>query len=171
MSLFEHARHPWLTERVKRGPVKVVDQHATQTTVQRFNTRVALWTTRVVGTMWCAYVFAIIDCLALPQAIKGGLFGMVQWLASFFLQLVLLSIIMVGQNVQADAADQRSEATYKDTEALLNSLDQVAQHLTVQDSHVDDRLDILTDQLSALVLRFVAVENSNHHPGGDETST
>jgi hypothetical protein len=104
--------------------------------------------------MWCAYAFAALDCLALPQAIKGGMFGIVQWLASFFLQLVLLSIIMVGQNVQSAAADKRAEATYKDTEALLDSLTQLAQHLAAQDDHVDQRLDALTDQLTALALRF-----------------
>lgn len=75
--------------------------------------------------MWAAYSFALFDCLALPQAIHGGMFGIVQWVASFFLQLVLLSIVMVGQNVQATAADARAEATYKDTEAMLAML----QHL------------------------------------------
>lgn len=133
MTLFEHIPHPHIATRAQTGPVTVADQHATGTAAQRFNTRLALWTTRVVGTMWCAYAFAALDLLALPEALRGGLFGIVQWLASFFLQLVLLSIIMVGQDVQAKAADARAEATYRDTEALLDSLAQVAQHLSAQD--------------------------------------
>jgi len=37
--------------------------------------------------------------------------------AQTFLQLVLLSVIMVGQNVQAAAADKRAEATFHDASA------------------------------------------------------
>jgi len=162
VSLFEHTTHPHVRTRRQTGPVTVSDQHLRGTAAQRFNTRLALWTTRVVGTMWCAYAFAALDCLALPQAIKGGMFGVVQWVASFFLQLVLLSIIMVGQNVQATAADKRSELTYLDTEALLSSVDQVTRHLTAQDSHVDQRLDVLVDQVSALAARLDALSASGH---------
>jgi hypothetical protein len=109
--------------------VTVADQHPTGNRAQRFNTRLALLTTKVVGTMWCAYAFALIDFLALPQAIHGGMFGFVQWLASFFLQLVLLSIIMVGQNVQAAASDKQAEATYNDVEALVHEVRAIQQHL------------------------------------------
>jgi hypothetical protein len=154
---YRHVPHPHIAARKESGPVKVADQHASGSPVTRFNTRLALATTKTVGSMWCAYVFAVFDCLALPQAIDGGLFGIVQWVASFFLQLVLLSIILVGQNVQADASDKRSESTYLDAEAILDSARQIAEHLGAQDQHLltqDDRLDALADQLTALVLRF-----------------
>jgi hypothetical protein len=165
-SLYQHTAHPHVEARKESGPVKVADQHATGSVVTRFNTRLALLTTQVVGSMWCAYAFAVFDCLALPQAIQGGMFGIVQWVASFLLQLVLLSIIMVGQNVQADAADKRAESTYLDAEAILDSARQIAEHLTAQDQHLqaqDDRLDsiadrsdALADQLTALVLRLTS---------------
>jgi hypothetical protein len=164
LALYHHVAHPHIKARKEAGPVKVSDQHASGNAVARFNTRLALATTKTVGSMWCAYVFAIFDCLALPQAINGGLFGIVQWVASFFLQLVLLSIILVGQNVQADASDKRSESTYLDAEAILDSARQIAEHLGAQDEHLltqDDRLaalanrsDALADQLSALVIRL-----------------
>lgn len=143
--------------------MSVADQHATETAAQRFNTRLALWTTRVVGTMWCAYAFAALDCLALPEAIRGGMFGMVQWLASFFLQLVLLSIIMVGQDVQAKAADARAEATFNDAEAILHGEDQIAAHLAVQ----DELLHALSDQISALAAgaRMAAASSGVHRFG------
>ena len=89
----------------------------------RFNAWLAVKITRGVGTMWCAYAFALFDCLALPTAIHGGLYGIVQWVASFFLQLVLLSIIMVGQDVQAKASDSRAVKTFEDTETILDRLD------------------------------------------------
>jgi hypothetical protein len=72
--------------------------------------------------MWCAYIFAIFDCLALPTALRQGLYGIVQWVASFFLQLVLLSVIMVGQNLQSLAADARAEKTFEDTEKIIDGL-------------------------------------------------
>jgi hypothetical protein len=89
---------------------------------ERFNAWLAVWTTRLVGTMWCAYLFAAFDCLALPTALRQGLYGIVQWVASFFLQLVLLSVIMVGQNLQAVASDARAAKTFEDTEVIIGRL-------------------------------------------------
>jgi hypothetical protein len=89
----------------------------------KVNKTLAIFCTKIVGTMWCAYAFAIFDLLALPTAIKGGTYGIVQWVASFFLQLVLLSVIMVGQNLQSVAADARAAKTFEDTELLCDRLD------------------------------------------------
>jgi hypothetical protein len=139
VSLYEHVRHPWRDERADRGPVRVEDQHPTGTPASRFNTRLALLITRVVGSMWCAYAFAAFDLLSLKAAIDGGIGTIVAWIAQTFLQLVLLSIIMVGQNVQGAAADARSEATFKDAELILHSADQIAAHLTAQDAHLHDQ--------------------------------
>jgi len=50
------------------------------------------------------------------------------WLSSSFLQLVLLPIIIVGQNIQARAADKRSEDTYKDAEAVLKESEEIQKH-------------------------------------------
>lgn len=130
---FEHIPHPHITAREANGPVKVADQHKTENAVQRFNTRAALLITSVVGSMWCAYVFALFDLISLPAAIRGGSATIVSWVAQTFLQLVLLSVIMVGQNVQADAADKRSEATYHDASATLHETAQIQAHLQAQD--------------------------------------
>jgi hypothetical protein len=72
--------------------------------------------------MWTAYIFALIAFLGLPAALHPGGEGIVAWVAQTFLQLVLLSVIMVGQDVQSKASDRRAEATYKDTEAILTEL-------------------------------------------------
>jgi uncharacterized membrane protein len=90
--------------------------------VSRFNTRLAVLITNVVGSMWCAYVFCIIALIGLPSAIQQaqtqGPLPLVQWLAQTFLQLVLLSVIMVGQNVLQTASDARAEADHKTLLAL-----------------------------------------------------
>lgn len=132
-SLHVHVVHPHVEHRKAHGPIKVVDQHPTDSAVSRFNTMLAIFITKIVGSMWCAYVFALFDLISLPDAIHAGTAAIISWIAQTFLQLVLLSVIMVGQNVQAGAADKRSEATYKDTEALLHGQEQIAEHLAAQD--------------------------------------
>ena len=109
MTIYQHIRHPRIAARSADRPVKVADLFPRGTAVTRFNTKVALLITAVVGSMWCAYAFALFDLISLPAAIRGGASAIVSWVAQTFLQLVLLSVIMVGQNVQAAAADKRAE--------------------------------------------------------------
>jgi uncharacterized membrane protein len=85
----------------------------------RFNERLAVRITRIVGTMWCAYAFAGLALISLPAAIRGGTATLISWIAQTFLQLVLLSIIMVGQNIAAKKSDRQLEQTYRDSEELL----------------------------------------------------
>ncbi|HEX4791444.1 MAG TPA: hypothetical protein VH372_23480 [Actinospica sp.] len=132
-SLYEHIPHPHVHARAAAGPVKVADQHDTGNAAARVNTKIALFVTKVVGSMWCAYVFGLMDLFSLPSAVRGGTGTLISWIAQTFLQLVLLSIIMVGQNVQADAADKRAEATYHDVTVLLHEYAQVQAHLVAQD--------------------------------------
>jgi hypothetical protein len=87
------------------------------------NAKIAVFLTNIVGSMWCAYVFAVIALLGLGPALKPGGEGIIAWIAQTFLQLVLLSVIMVGQNVQSEASDLRSEHTYDDTVQILDRLD------------------------------------------------
>ena len=88
----------------------------------RFNSRLALLITRSVGTMWAAYLFALIAFISLPQAFDAFLHGDtvtgINWLAQSFLQLVLLPIIIVGQNVISAAQDARAEADHETITAL-----------------------------------------------------
>ena len=91
--------------------------------VEGFNAKVALVITRSVGTMACAYVFALLALISLPDAIKAGRPAIISWIAQTFLQLVLLSIIMVGQTVQSAASDARAEKEFADTETILDRLD------------------------------------------------
>lgn len=60
----------------------------------------------LVGTMECAAIFACLALVSLPQAIHGGIATLVAWIAQTFLQLVLLSVIMVGQDIQQRKHDE-----------------------------------------------------------------
>ena len=106
-----------LEHRIK-GPPVTVDSAGSGV-----NARAAVGITRMVGTMWTAYLFAAIAVVSLPAALASGdRIIIVAWVAQTFLQLVLLPVIIVGQNVQAAAADKRAEATYLDAEAIMRTV-------------------------------------------------
>ncbi len=109
-----------------------------------FNAKIAVFVTNIVGTMWCAYIFTGIALLGLPTALQPGGEGIVAWIAQTFLQLVLLSVIMVGQNVQSLASDARAENTFKDTEVILDRLD----------AHTEGGIKVILDRLEALERRL-----------------
>jgi hypothetical protein len=67
-----------------------------------------------VATMWCAYLFAFIALISLPKAISSGdSIVIISWIAQTFLQLVLLSIIMVGQNISSAKVEQTINETHE----------------------------------------------------------
>jgi hypothetical protein len=88
----------------------------------RFNSRLAVLITRAVGTIWCAYAFVLLALISFPQALaafqRGDTLVGVTWLSQSFLQLVLLPIIIVGQNVISAAQDARAEADHETLTAL-----------------------------------------------------
>jgi Protein of unknown function (DUF1003) len=138
--LFDYVPHPRIAARQASPPTKVVDQRKLDhpNPFVRFNARFGLLVTLVVGTMWCAYLFTVLALLALPDAIKLGPYYIVVWISSSFLQLVLLPIIIVGQNIQAKASDKRAEDTYKDAEAVLEEATKIQVHLLAQDKAINE---------------------------------
>jgi hypothetical protein len=132
MSLFKYAPHPQISARKEAPPHKVKELHG-----PGFNGRLASVITEGVGTMWCAYAFGVLALVALPQAIKGGALTTVQWISQTFLQLVLLSVIMVGQQVIGRASDERATSTYNDAEAVLHEAQQIQAHLAAQDAALE----------------------------------
>jgi hypothetical protein len=139
-NIYEYVRHPRAAELRASKPVKTTDIRRVdhKNPFVRFNARFGLWITLVVGTMWAAYLFTILAFFALPSAIHQGTYYVIVWLSSSFLQLVLLPIIIVGQNIQATAADKRSEDTYKDAEAVLKEAEEIQKHLLAQDQAISE---------------------------------
>lgn len=81
--------------------------------INAFNRRIAEKITAAVSTMWCAYIFAAIALISLPAALRtGDPLIIVAWVAQTFLQLVLLSIIMVGQQASSDSVAQKISETH-----------------------------------------------------------
>ena len=81
--------------------------------ITKFNQKIATKITSFVSTMWCAYIFAAIALISLPAAIKSGdPIVIVAWVAQTFLQLVLLSIIMVGQDASSKGMQEKIDETH-----------------------------------------------------------
>ena len=141
-TLFEHQPHPRIEQRKVEAPAKVADQLPQTSDAARFNSWLAVRITGIVGTMWCAYAFAVIALVGLP-AVLGLTFvparfsTIVLWVSSEFLQLVLLAVIIVGQNIQSQAADKRAQATYEDADAVLHEAIQIQAHLEAQDKAIE----------------------------------
>lgn len=140
-TIFDYVPHPHIERRKTAGPPTVsaaVAQVHGPGIIGRFNARVGLKITVIVGTMWCAYLFTMLALVSAPSAFRtGNSLIIVAWIAQTFLQLVLLPIIIVGQNVQAAAADARAEATYDDAAAVLEEAKQIQAHLAAQDVAIE----------------------------------
>lgn len=120
--------------------------------------RVCLWTAtallptnRTRTSRWAAYVFALLALISLPAMVSQtgwfghpfpswmtnpGLIALDLWICQAFIQLVLLPIIIVGQNIQAAASDGRAQATYDDASAVLEEARQIQKHLLAQDEAI-----------------------------------
>jgi len=111
--------------------------------VGRFNARSAVLVTNLVGSMWCAYAFAALALISLPAALKSGdMVVIVGWISQTFVQLVLLSVIMVGQNVQAAANEGRAETDHKTLDAV-HTLAVDIHRINEQQTAILERLDKL----------------------------
>ena len=130
------------------------------TAAQRFNAAFGLKITVLVGTMWCAYVFALIAFVSLPSTIKQhSATVLVLWLSSEFIQLVLLPIIIVGQNIQSRAADARATKTFEDVEDARKKIE-----------HAIDLLDVHTEGgLHDAVAMIIDAINATTSPGAAAT--
>ena len=110
--------------------------HATERGIAKFNRKVGVAVTNAVATMWCAYIFGLIALISLPQAIHDSFTGgfrplpIITWVAQTFLQLVLLAVILYGQNLQSEKADARAEATYRNTKDAETGLGQILEGIS-----------------------------------------
>jgi hypothetical protein len=127
-----HVPHERIAQRKSQGVALVAKEHV------GFNGWLAVTITRIVGSMWCAYAFAGLALISLPQAIHDGVFALVSWISQTFLQLVLLSVIMVGQQVLARASDKQAQQTFEDTEAVLQLTDEIHRLVKVNNRLTDE---------------------------------
>ena len=146
-SNYDYQQHPHVEAR-KVTPPKVTHHRKPKLSL---NDRIGLGITKRVGSMWAAYAFGALTLVSLPAAIaSGSALIIVAWVAQTFLQLVLLPVIIVGQNLQAHESEKRAIATYEDAGAILEEAIKIQSHLSVQDNalnHLIDRLEAIETKL------------------------
>ena len=133
---FVHHPHPHTEQRKLQPPPKVADQHV------GINGRLGAAITRRVGTMWAFYIAAVTMAtwMVLAGFAWGPLHAIDPYPFAFLLflgnivQLLLMFVIMVGQQVLGAASDKRAVVTYQDAEAILPECLQMQDHLTAQDA-------------------------------------
>ena len=149
MKTYEHHPHPHIEFRKKHAPKP---KSPAKGPVARFNAFLGDRVTKGVGTMWCAYAFAALALVALPSALSGGrLLDLIQWISQTFIQLVMLSVIMVGQNILGRASDKRADMTYQDADATFHEAEQIQAHLMEQDQAINTLLDKIAALEGALI--------------------
>jgi hypothetical protein len=142
---------------------RVIDHMPTETTYQRFNKRVAVCLTKNVGSMTAFWIFWLLCFTILPSCLHEmgvipskwilpafflgfGFNLLITWFLSTCLELVLMPAIMVGQNIQNEAADARSAKSFEDTEVIVDRLDE---HTAGGIRTILDRLDALEAVVTA----------------------
>lgn len=130
-ALYHHTAHPHQPRNINRV-------HRKEQEAAGFNTRVAVWLTKNVGTMQCAYVFAGIGIgslvgVATGNVVLAAIFGS---LSSYFLQLVLLPILSVGQNVLGRHQELQADEMFQTTQHSFHDIEEIMAHLTAQDEEL-----------------------------------
>jgi uncharacterized membrane protein len=138
-------------------PRNVNKLHKEQLAEAGINARIAVGLTKSVGTMWTAYSFAVLAIIGL-FAILGLLTPtvaiLVAWLSQTFIQLVLLPIIMVGQNVLGHHAELLAEEQYNTTKKTYADIETIMKHLDDQDASILNIVQKLEAQ-NGLILNIV----------------
>ncbi len=136
MTTFDYRPHPRIQQRVTTPPPQAADERI------GFNGRLGAGITRAVGTMWAVYLAAVlmVAWMLLAQAdvitFDPYPFAFLLFLGNI-VQLLLMFVIMVGQQVLGAAADKRAVQTYRDAEAILHECEELQRHLVTQDQALD----------------------------------
>jgi uncharacterized membrane protein len=99
--------------------------------------RLAVGITSAIGTMGCVLVFAVLTLISLPAVLAdGNVITIVGWLAQTFLQLVLLPLLMVGQNLQGRHSELRAENDFQVNVKAEDEIETILNRLSQQDEQI-----------------------------------
>jgi uncharacterized membrane protein len=147
VSLLESRPHPWIEQHRVQPPPLALDH------VVSVNGRIAAWLTQRLGSMGAFYLAAATQVVWIELAQTGAQrvdpypFPFMTFLSTVA-QLLIMIVIMVGQDVIGRAADRRSEQTFLDAEAILHECRRMKARLTAQDRVIDSLCDYTTAQVT-----------------------
>ncbi|HEX4713694.1 MAG TPA: hypothetical protein VH164_02075, partial [Ktedonobacteraceae bacterium] len=101
-----------------------------------FNQKIAILLTKGVGTMVCAYIFAVLAIIGFPGLVNAQISQWVQWTSQTFIQLTMLSVIMVGQSVLGRKQELQADEQFNTTVSTYHDIEQMMQHLSAQDAEL-----------------------------------
>jgi uncharacterized membrane protein len=149
MTLYTVIRHPRVHVRRHHGPATTGDEHV------GVNGTLAAWITAKLGSMWTVYVCAAVTAIWMILGSRQ-VFGFDPYPYPFLLflgnvvQLLLIFIILLGQQVLGRTSDRRAIQTYEDAEAILADCEQIQNHLIAQDTHLASCTDLLPEEHDVL---------------------
>lgn len=150
-TLFQHKKH-------EHTPRNINEVHKAS---QGINARIAVFLTTVIGSMPTAYVFVVLaftGLLAILGVLSPLIALLVAWLSQTFIQLVLLPVIMVGQNVLNEKQALQADEQFATTQKIYHDLEQAVEHLSEQDKELLKQTDLLLN----IVKRIEALEGENN---------
>jgi uncharacterized membrane protein len=119
--------------------------------------RIALAVTGAVGTMYAVYLFIVIMAtwilvqeLLGPKAFDPYPFAFLLFLGNI-VQLLLMPLLLVGQNLQARHAQARSDNEYRTTNKIFHDIEQTMSHLDAQDVELLKQSNLLMGLVETLV--------------------
>lgn len=137
-SIRKFKKHPYVIH-----PKEIINKE--RNGIAKFNYWIAVKITNGVGTMWCAYAFLLIDLLMLPPVIQASnVIVWVTYIAQTVLQLVLLPIIMVGQNVIQAQNEAKAETDHRTLTYLSTLQDEQMQELKNQTAILVELQELLS---------------------------
>ncbi|HLZ14733.1 MAG TPA: DUF1003 domain-containing protein [Candidatus Saccharimonadales bacterium] len=120
-----------------------------------FQDKLALVITTAVGTMYAVYFFivALAGWMLWQGVISKHPFDPYPFAFLLFMgnivQLLLMPLIMVGQNIQARHSELRADEEYKTTLSSYHDLETILKHLNAQDEAIMRQTKILQELLEA----------------------
>lgn len=133
-------------ERKREAPANVNELHEQQLGMQD---RVALWITSAVGTMYCVYFFGVVMAIWMfwQWRMEGKAFDPYPFAFLLFLgniiQLLLMPLIMVGQNIQGRHNELKADEQFKTTMASYQDAEHIIEHLAALDAELIRHRDML----------------------------
>ena len=116
--------------------------------------RIALAITTAVGTMYAVYIFVALlagwmlwQGMASSQPFDPYPFAFLLFLGNI-VQLLLMPLIMVGQNIQGRHAELRSDEEYRTTVSSYYDIGQILHQLEAQDRQILKQSKMLEELIS-----------------------
>lgn len=116
--------------------------------------RIALAITTAVGTMYAVYLFVALlaGWMVWQGMVSNKPFDPYPFAFLLFLgniiQLLLMPLIMVGQNIQGRHAELRSDEEYRTTVSSYYDIEQILRHLEAQDRQILKQSQMLEKLIS-----------------------